>query len=75
MDDLFDLADWFDDVAKKVEKEIEREVEKGASKIADTAKMNCPIDKGQLHESIHSKTKWEGNTCIGIVGTNVPYAP
>ena len=74
MDDLFDLADWFDDVAKKVEKEIEREVEKGASKIADTAKMKCPIDKGQLHESIHSKTEWEGNTCIGIVGTNVPYA-
>ena len=75
MDDLFDLADWFDDCAKKVEKEIEREVEKGALKIADTAKMNCPVDTGHLRESIHSDVEWQGNTCIGIVGTNVEYAP
>lgn len=75
MDDLFELADWFEDVAKKVEKEIEREVEKGALKIADVAQMKCPRDKGQLRESIHSDVEWEGNTCIGIIGTNVPYAP
>ena len=74
MDDLFDLADWFEDVAKKAEKEIEHEVEKGALKIADTAKMKCPVDTGYLRNSIHSDVEWEGNTCIGIVGTNVPYA-
>ena len=74
MDDLFDLADWFEDVAKEVKKEIECEVEKGALRIVANAKMRCPVDTGYLRNSIHSDVEWEGNVCVGTVGTNVPYA-
>ena len=35
------------------------------------AKVNCPVDDGQLRQSIGSEIK--GN--IGAIGTNVEYAP
>ena len=35
------------------------------------AKINCPVDDGQLRQSIGSEIK--GN--IGVIGTNVEYAP
>ena len=35
------------------------------------AKVNCPVDDGQLRQSIGSEVK--GN--IGAIGTNVEYAP
>ena len=75
MDDLFDLADWLQDIAKDSKKEIEVAVEKGAMIISNEAKARCPVDTGALRGSIHTDVAWESNTCIGIIGTNLEYAP
>lgn len=73
--DLFDLADWLEDASKDVKKEIEQEVHKGAKQIQAYAKGLCPVDTGYLRNSISTDVHWQGNTCIGIIGTNVEYAP
>ena len=39
------------------------------------AKENAPIDKGLLRGSIHSQIQNEGLDTIGVVGTNLEYAP
>ena len=74
MDDLFDFADWLDDIADEVKDEIEKSVEKGAMKRANDAKARCPVDTGALRASIQTDAEWEGNICMGIIGTNVEYA-
>ena len=73
--DLFDLSDWLDDIAKDSKKEIENAVEKGAMIISNEAKARCPVDTGALRGSIHTDVAWESNTCVGIIGTNLEYAP
>ena len=75
MDDLFDFAEWLDDIADEVKDEIKKSVEKGAMKICGDAKARCPVDTGTLRASIQTDSEWEGNTCMGIIGTNVEYAP
>ena len=72
--DLSDLANWLDDVADGVKSEIEKSVEKGAMKIANDAKARCPVDTGTLRNSIQTEVDWEGDICMGIIGTNVPYS-
>lgn len=39
------------------------------------AKENAPIDKGLLRGSIHSDIRGDGFDMIGVVGTNLEYAP
>ena len=74
MDDLFDFADWLDDIADEVKDEIEKSVENGANLIANDARARCPIDTGALRVSIQTKREWNGNIYMGIVGTKNPYA-
>lgn len=46
-------------------------LQKACLLVENEAKVNCPVDKGQLRQSITSEV--EGN--VGLVGTNVEYAP
>lgn len=39
------------------------------------AKLNCPVDSGNLRTTIQSKTTRTGNSVIGSVGTACEYAP
>jgi len=39
------------------------------------AKKNCPVDTGRLRSSITNRMEIEDKQLIGIVGTNVEYAP
>lgn len=52
------------------------EMLQAATLIAEgTAKENAPIDRGILRGSIHSKVDKIGGETIGVVGTNLDYAP
>ena len=50
---------------------IQRALNKSCLIVEAQAKVNCPVDDGQLRQSIGSEVK--GN--IGAIGTNVEYAP
>ena len=50
---------------------IQRALTKSCLIVEAQAKVNCPVDDGQLRQSIGSEVK--GN--IGAIGTNVEYAP
>ena len=50
---------------------IQRALTKSCLMVEAQAKVNCPVDDGQLRQSIGSEVK--GN--IGAIGTNVEYAP
>ena len=40
-----------------------------------SAKQKAPVDTGRLRASITPEVRWSGNIAIGVVGTNVKYAP
>ena len=50
---------------------IQRALTKSCLMVEAQAKVNCPVDDGQLRQSIGSEIK--GN--VGAIGTNVEYAP
>lgn len=58
-------------IDKKLPSAIEKGLEKACLLIEGTAKAKCPVDDGQLRQSITHKVE---NT-NGVVGTNVEYAP
>ena len=37
--------------------------------------INAPVDTGRLRASITPEVRWEGNKAIGVVGSNLLYAP
>lgn len=39
------------------------------------AKINAPVDTGRLRASITPEVRTEGNDILGVVGSNVEYAP
>ena len=39
------------------------------------AKKKAPVDTGRLRTSITPEVRWQGNTAIGVVGSDVKYAP
>lgn len=41
--------------------------------VETTAKVNCPIDNGQLRASINHEVELEGNEVNGYIGTNMEY--
>jgi HK97 gp10 family phage protein len=51
-----------------------KEVLKRALQVESRAKMLCPVDTGRLRSSITSAVEKEGDTIVGVVGTNVEYA-
>ncbi len=53
-----------------------RETLQVATLVAEAeAKKSAPIDKGLLRGSIHSDIRTIGNETVGVVGTNLEYAP
>lgn len=40
-----------------------------------SAKRRCPVDTGRLRSSINHRVEQEGDNIVGIIGTNVEYAP
>jgi phage gpG-like protein len=43
-------------------------------RIANLARVYCPVDTGHLRASITTAVRSEGGKVIGLVGTNVVYA-
>ena len=66
---LENLINKLDDIEKA--EYIQRALTKSCLMVEAQAKVNCPVDDGQLRQSIGSEI--EGN--IGVIGTNVEYAP
>lgn len=50
---------------------INRALTKSCLMVESQAKINCPVDDGQLRQSITSEVKG----FVGAIGTNVEYAP
>ena len=40
-----------------------------------SAKQKAPVDTGRLRASITPEVRWQGDTAVGVVGSNVKYAP
>lgn len=40
-----------------------------------SAKIKAPVDTGRLRASIAPEVRWQGNTAVGVVGSDVKYAP
>lgn len=66
------------DNSQAVRQELNEAVERALTRIgmqAETfAKKKCPVDTGNLRNSISNKVKTEGENAV-YIGTNVEYAP
>ena len=66
------------DNSQVVRQELNEAVERALTRIgmqAETfAKKKCPVDTGNLRNSISNKVKTEGENAV-YIGTNVEYAP
>ena len=54
---------------------MEMKVIKACLLIEAEAKKKCPVDEGRLRASITHETKRNEKEIVGLVGTNVEYAP
>ena len=54
---------------------LRRGIGKACRVVEDAAVGNCPVDTGELQQSIKSETPGPSDDPIGIVGTNKEYAP
>ena len=54
---------------------IERAVQRGCITVQAAAKLLCPVDSGELRNSIMTKVEVSNNNVIGKVYTNKEYAP
>lgn len=54
---------------------IERAVQRGCMTVQAAAKRLCPVDSGELRNSIMTKVEVSNNNVIGKVYTNKEYAP
>lgn len=55
--------------------DIARDVERRCLKVERAAKRLAPVDTGRLRSSITHETTTDGQGVVGIVGTDVEYAP
>lgn len=73
------MSEVIENLEKAIEKQIPEALYKAMEKaclivVAD-AKRNCPVDDGQLRQSIDYQIEQEQEETIGYVGSNVEYAP
>lgn len=54
---------------------LEQRMAQACIQVEGTARENCPVDDGQLRQSITHDVKTEDGKVTGYVGTNVEYAP
>ena len=57
------------------EKVLEKSIKKNIKFVQGEAKNLCPVDSGQLRNSIKSKTEVNENGIVAAVTTNCEYAP
>lgn len=55
--------------------EVGRELARRTVKVDRAAKERCPVDTGRLRSSITWRLGRDSQGLLGIVGTNVEYAP
>lgn len=65
------LRELFDSPSGDVAKELTRRV----TRIERTAKRLCPVDTGRLRASISHALDRDVQGLVGVVGTDVEYAP
>ena len=66
-----DTSEKLDSLEKELPILLEKALDKACLIVENSAKQNCPVDSGQLRQSITHEV--DGLT--GEVGTNVEYAP
>ncbi len=54
---------------------LRRGIGKACRLVEAAAVDNCPVDTGELQQSIHSETPGPADEPVGIVGTNKEYGP
>lgn len=67
------VLDTLEDMAKM--KDLPEAMSKAALLVERDAKKNCPVNDGVLRNSIFSEVEEENTSYIGIVGSNLQYAP
>ncbi len=63
------------DILRKIGEKVELGMNRACTVVQDDAKRHCPVDTGRLQGSISHEVTREGNDVVGIVGTDVEYAP
>lgn len=54
---------------------LRKGIGKACKVVEDAAVDNCPVDTGELQQSIKSETPGPNDEPVGIVGTNKEYGP
>lgn len=54
---------------------VAQELERACIRVQTAATRLCPVDTGRLRASIDYSVERDGDGLVGIVGTNVEYAP
>lgn len=55
--------------------DLNRAAGKAIKKVQAEAKRLCPVNHGELRDSIYTKTEWEGDTVCATCYTNKKYGP
>lgn len=55
--------------------DVARDIQRRCLQIDRAAKALCPVDTGRLRSSITNTLTTDGDGVVGIVGTDVEYAP
>jgi HK97 gp10 family phage protein len=69
------LRDFMHEYPKEYQRIIGRAMQKAVKDVERWAKQNAPVDTGRLRSSIGGDVKSSFGEIVGIVGTNVKYAP
>lgn len=76
MEDYKIVLDNLDKAIKdKIPDALKAAMEKACLIVEADAKKNCPVDDGQLRQSITHDVSTDNGTIEGTIGTNVEYAP
>ena len=76
MEDYKIVLDNLDKAIKdKIPDALKTAMEKACLIVEADAKKNCPVDDGQLRQSITHDVSTDNGTIEGTIGTNVEYAP
>ena len=60
---------------EKLKTRVIEEVKAGILNLETSAKRDCPVDMGTLRNSIHKDETLSGSSYVGVVGSDLPYAP
>ena len=63
----------FRDYAKGVEKGLKKKFLKWVNKLANDAKVHCPVETGAGRTTIHGVVETSGETLTGVYGTNAKH--